>query len=302
MSEDPRMARFLRSLRDAHRRQQAQIEALTEKTNEALNENEGNKLELKRLRQALKKAAARIRYIEDIPGKRVPYFLNLEIQVPPGVDANGNVVSIANQVFSDAQPISMDGPFLATHYLASFRAKTYSLGPTGLRQNDPPAGSEVVTPLTGRFRPTASTADPFSGAYIGPSTGVQTLVDASLVNTFRPGTLDFLFEVQDTGTDRQRQNDIATPSRYLFTEFDRPYYLAVSDFYERGSLIRVKVTPTRELGTVEMNYVAYNGLAPGELAPIDPTANNGRVSFAMGGTLTFTLGGYKILQAQTPAV
>lgn len=258
---------------------------------------------VRRLEKWIERASKRIKYIEDIPGKRVPYFLNFEIEIPPQVNQDGAAVTVRGQTFHDVQPISMDGPFICTQYLAAFRAKTYSLGPTQTRANDQAAGTEVFTPLTGRFRPIASTADPFSGAYIGPAIGGQAAADATLVNTFRPGTIDFLFEVKDDGTNRLRQNDIRTPSRYLFSEFDRPLYMPVSDFFARGSSVRINVSPTRELGLVEFNYVAYNGIAPGDEAPMDPEASdNGRVVFAIGGTLTFTMLGYKILQAQTPAV
>jgi hypothetical protein len=212
----------------------------------------------------------------------------------------------------------MDAPFVCTSYLSAFRMKTYSLGPylynTETTKAMPVAGTEVVTSLTGRFRPVASTADPFSGAYIGPGVGNQTLADASLVNTFRPGAVDFLTEISDGGTDRQRQNQIPWPSRYLFSENDRPLYLPVSDFFERGSSIQVAISMLHDLGFAEINAATFppNGIngpfadsgipgaaIPSQLAQPD---GPGRVVVGIGGTLTFTMLGYKILQAQSPAV
>jgi hypothetical protein len=188
--------------------------------------------------------------------------------------------------------------------------KTFSIGPYGDanagRPNDPPAGSEVVTPLSGRFRPVASTADPFAGAYLGYSMGPASVGGAQAVQTFRPGTIDFLFEIADEGVDRLRQNQVPIPSRYLFSEFDRPLYLPVSDFFERGSTIRFSSTLTRELGFAEVNYALLpNGFSEGDQnPPPDPTQPDeiGRVPVSIGGTLYFTMLGYKILQAQSPAV
>jgi hypothetical protein len=237
----------------------------------------------------------------------VPYFMNFQIEIPGPTTPS---VTVAGQRLSDAKQVSQDGPFVATTYLSAFLMKTYSVGPYGDetdgRPNDPPAGSEVITPLSGRFRPVASSADPFAGAYIGPALGPDSVGGAQAVQTFRPGTVDFLFEIADEGVDRLRQNQIPIPSRYLFSEFDRPLYLPVSDFFERGSTIRFSSTLTRELGFAEVNYALLaNGFVEGDQnPPPDPTEPNGigRVPVSIGGTLYFTMLGYKILQAQSPAV
>jgi hypothetical protein len=268
------------------------------------------------MRDALKKAAARIRYIEDIPGKRVPYFMQFAINIPGPTSPS---VTIAGSRLSDVKTISQDGPFVCTTYLSAFLLKTYSIGdytvgenPANGRPNDPVAGTEVISPLSGRWRPVASTADAFEGAYIGARVGevvgdAATLDDATKVKTFRPGTVDFTFEIADEGVDRLRQNQIPIPSRYLFTENDRPLYLPVSDFFERGSSIRFSATLTRDLGFAEVNYAALpNGFSEGQADPPPnpaiPDTYQGRQVLSLGGTLYFTMLGYKILQAQSPAV
>jgi hypothetical protein len=138
--------------------------------------------------------------------------------------------------------------------------------------------------------------------------GPPTIAGAQTAQTFRPGAVDFLFEVSDGGVDRMRQNSIPIPSRYLFSEFDRPLYLPVADFFERSSSIQFAATLTRELGFAEVNYALLpNGFAEGNQQPApDPTDTDnpdaGRVPVSIGGTLYFTMLGYKILQAQSPAV
>jgi hypothetical protein len=313
---DPEVAAYLRRMGNKQQRLEAQMEALNQRYQTLAAAAEDDKIELKRLAAALKKAASRIRYIEDIPGKRVPYFLGFQINVP---GQSNPTVSLTGSRLSDTKQVSMDGPFVCTTYLSAFLLRCFSLGPydgtegaVG-RPNDPDVGSEVQTPLSGRFRPVASSADPFSGAYIGMGIGgipaaAANVAAAQAVQTFRPGTIDFLFEVADEGVDRLRQNQVPIPSRYLFSEFDRPLYLPVSDFFERGSAIRFAATLTRDIGFAEINYASLpNGFQEGGVSPPpDPIANNptesGRMIVALGGTLYFTMLGYKILQAQSPAV
>lgn len=318
MEIDPELSAYLRKLANKHERIEAQMSSLTDRYKKLSAEHEDDKIELQKLRAALKKAADRIRYIEDIPGKRVPYFQTFQINIPGQSNPS---ISLAGSRLSDTKQVSQDGPFVCTTYLSAFLLRTFSIGqygdpkanpPTG-RLNDPPAGTEVTTPLSGRFRPVASSADPFSGAYIGPGIGgipaaAANFAAAQAVNTFRPGIVDFLFEIADEGVDRLRQNQVPIPSRYIFSEFDRPLYLPVSDFFERGSTIRFSATLTRDIGFAEVNYPTLpNGFQEGSLTPPpDPIANDpadsGRAIVALGGTLYFTMLGYKILQAQSPAV
>ena len=309
MTNDPQVAAYLRQMQESHERIEAQLGALARRYKKLQSEHESSLLEQQQLKEAVQKAAKRIRYIEDIPGKRVPYFMQFSIEIPGPTSPS---LTLAGTQLTDAKQVAMDGPFVCTQYLGAFLMKTYSIGPYGTespldgRPGDPPAGTEVQTPLSGRFRPIASTADPFSGAYIGVQVGAISLADAQAVQTFRPGIADFLFEIQDNSSDRNRQNAIPIPSRYIFSEFDRPLYLPVADFFERGSTITFRTTLTHDLGFAEVNYAQLpNSFAEGnQQPPPDPTqaGNIGRVPVAIGGTLYFTMLGYKILQAQSPAV
>lgn len=303
MTNDPQVAAYLRQMQESHERIEAQLGALARRYKKLQSEHESSLLEQQQLKEAVAKAAKRIRYIEDIPGKRVPYFMQFNIQIPGPTSPS---ITLAGSQLTDAKQVAMDGPFVCTQYLGAFLLRTYSTGPTEERPADPEAGSEVVTPLSGRFRPIASSADPFSGAYIGARVGPLTVAGAQAVQTFRPGIADFLFEIQDNSSDRNRQNAIPIPSRYIFSEFDRPLYLPVADFFERGSTITLRATLTRDLGFAEVNYAQLpNGFAEGsQQPPPNPAAAGdiGRVAVSLGGTLYFTMLGYKILQAQSPAV
>lgn len=306
----PAAQQYMRRLANRNERVEMQLKALYKRCMQLAQAHADDQVVLKELRSAYKKAAERIRYIEDIPGKRIPYFLGFSIEIP-GLTQPSTTVRGAR--LPDTKQVSQDGPFVCTTYMSAFLLKTFSIGPYDTpspgRPNDPPAGSEVITPLTGRWRPVASTADPFAGAYIGAQVGPFSVAGAQAVQTFRPGIIDFLFEIQDESVDRLRQNQIPIPSRYLMTEFDRPLYLPVSDFFERSSAITFAATLTRDLGFAEVNYAALpNGFAEGNQNPppdpsqASPANNAGRAVVALGGTLYFTMVGYKILQAQSPAV
>lgn len=82
-------------------------------------------------------------------------------------------------------------------------------------------------------------------------------------------------------------------------------YLPVSDFYSQSAVIQFKATMTREFGYAEVNYAALpNGFAEGNATPPPNPAEAGGIGrqvVALGGTLYFTMLGYKILQAQSPA-
>lgn len=307
---DPETAAVLRQMEEQHRKLFARTKVLNERYGKLATDYESQQLELRRMQEALSKSQKRIRYIEDIPGKRVPYFLNFSIDIPGPTEPG---LTVAGTQLLDNKQVSMDGPFVCTSYMSAFLMRTYSQGPYDGRPSDPPAGTEVITPLTGRFRPVASTADPFSGAYIGARVGPITVAGAQAVQTFRPGEIDYLFEIQDNASNRNRQNQIPIPSRYIFSEFDRPFYLPVGDFFERGSTVTWKMTLMHEIGIAEVNWATLPGggflpgfgFAEGELVPApDPSAANnvGRLAVNLGGTVYFTMCGYKILQAESPAV
>jgi len=327
---------YLQRMQDRQERVKTQLQSLYSVYKKQESLLKGKATELKQLKSLLKKAIGRIRFAEDIPGKRVPFFLCFDVEIP-GPGNPGQLLtaarptnpsfSLRNQKFHRVQPITMDGPFVATAYTAAFRLKTFSLGPdafTSQRTTDPAAGTEIITPLTGRFRPICSTSDPFNGAWVGlaPGTEASNVADtvppstggAAFRNTFKPGTIDFLWEVADEGSSRVHQNHYLTPSRYLYSEFDRPMYLPTSDFYERGSIVKFSATLTRDLGFAELsftNYITTDGTwrdAGSNLPNADnfvlfPVSDTmARMWVGLGGTLTFTMMGYKILQSQSPAM
>lgn len=332
-----------------HERVEAQLKALYNAFRKQEEVLEDRSVQFEQLQELLKRAVHRIRYAETLPGRREPFAISFEIEVPLAAGAgtlltNPQLIPATNvgTPLSAVQRVAKDGPFVATTYLSAFKLKTYSLGPLDgtppevPNGTDPAIGVEVITPLTGRFRPIASSSDPFSGAYIGPNIGVLNVSDttdndpdggAFFTRTFRVGSIDFLWGIEDVNSVRLRQNGQAPiPSRFLHSEFDRPLYLPVADYYERGASIRFNAQLLHDLGYVEMNWNSYTTTSAGAAAAGDqvwtelfnaetdtalsdadlfaaaPLASRARRRFGLGGTLYFTMLGYKILQPMEPAV
>lgn len=343
---------YLKSLENEHERVSMQMDALNDAFKKQAALIEEKSLQMGQLETLFERARHRIRYIEELPGRRVPYVINFQIEIPlaAGIGStptNPQALISTNKglPYSDVKRIEKDGPFVATTYLSAFKLKTYSLGPLPGTPpeippgTDPVVGTEIITPLTGRFRPISSSTDPFSGAYIGPGPGTLSALNvfdttsvgpnggAFAVNTFRPGSIDFLWGVVDEGVERQRQNGQAIiPSRCLFSDFDRPLYLPVSDYFERGASVRFNAELTHDLGYIEMNYSSYSTTSVGSATTGDqvwaeafnavtgvalgvadsfavaPLATRARRVFGLGGTLYFSMLGYKIAQPMEPAV
>ena len=143
-------------------------------------------------------------YIEDIPGKRVPYWANITIDIAASSTAR----------VSGTYTVSQDGPFVATTLMAAFR----------------PTGSSATA--INRWRMPSS---------------VEPEIEVT-AGTFGNDYLDFLWEVEDSGSNRQRQNR-ALPSSYLANGRVNLSELGVADFFERSSVITVYITPIRTLAT-----------------------------------------------------
>lgn len=122
MTNDPQVAAYLRQMQESHERIEAQLGALARRYKKLQSEHESSLLEQQQLKEAVQKAAKRIRYIEDIPGKRVPYFMQFSIEIPGPTSPS---LTLAGTQLTDAKQVAMDGPFVCTQYLGAFLMKTY---------------------------------------------------------------------------------------------------------------------------------------------------------------------------------
>lgn len=181
-------------------------------------------------------------YIEDIPGRRIPFIYLVEIPIQSG-DMSQREGTIT---------VSQEGPFVAERRWATFlSAYEYQLV-------DEESGAVAKFPgrSNGRYRPVHSSSDytdsqhnslgdtvAWVGATPGPGTmpaGVLALPSNS--SSFRTMQFDGVIHLEDAGSNWPRQNRPA-PSSFWASETNGPVPWSALDFFERGSVITLKVKP-----------------------------------------------------------
>jgi hypothetical protein len=172
------------------------------------------------MRNLLSAAADTPSYIDQIPGRRVPYW------------AEENLVIAASSTarVEASHSVSADGPFVCTG-LAAFYQRTEGpyAGPAG-----------PVTTVDSRI------------AAVGQQHGAQYLFD-------QPHAISGDFEIIDRGSDRQWQNRPIS-SGLLATEVGGMYVLPIANLFGTNSSITLAFTPGFELpyaGLVKMILCGY---------------------------------------------
>jgi len=211
-----------------------------------------------------------VRYIKDIPGRRVPYVLLVDIPIGP------DEVSIREQSVT----ISQEGPFVAVKRMATFQSALEA------QTTDPV--SNAVASFTGRsygrYRPVHSVCDifdahaPFGDASLwflsalqNPGTPATTELPGGVLGLpssqsgFRTMEFDGRIQVINAGSSYPRQN-ISVPSSFWASECNSPVALGALDFFERGEVITVKVQPTH-VNNPPAGNVDGNAVFPARLAP-----------------------------------
>jgi len=274
--------------------------------------------------------------IEDIPGRRVPYVMAVDIAI------NNNTTSQREASVT----ISQEGPFVAVKRMAIFQS-AYEFQTT-----NPDTGqvSRFTGRSFGRYRPIhsawdimdaqhnaiADTATWFWQNLANPSvvTGTQlpnaTLGLPSNLSSFRTMEFDGRVEVINAGSSYPRQN-IEIPSAFWTTQINAPWDLGALDFFERGEVITVRVQPLHvnnpPVGNVDASaifpitdnggtgwpfldgqYDAHEGIATPDAVTLgddNPLEVNLLATDAVqrlpDGILTFAWEGYRIIQPVGPA-
>jgi len=200
--------------------------------------------------------------IEDIPGRRVPYVMLVDIPI------QNNTVSIREQSVT----ISQEGPFVAVKRMATFQsALQYQV-------SNPQGQAQAIFSgrSFGRYRPIHSAYDvldaqsqarydgslmfmttlvggtPPGGAVPLPSplvpaappnpiiTGAPSII--SHASNFRTMEFDGRITVINAGSSYPRQN-ISVPSSMWTPDINAPQELGALDFFERGEVITIQVQP-----------------------------------------------------------
>lgn len=224
---------LIRKLTEMNQAIMGQSNALMSQNQALLGEHTDLKNKLTKLEQefALEKGTVQARYIEDIPGKRVPYLYGVNVEFATAATAPARTTGTIT--------VSQDGPFVAVDIWCTWRVTL--------------TGDANI----GRFFPVSS-GDPHSGVVL--------VVAGAANDTFRDDMVDFLIDFTDAGADRQLQN-IPIPG-HLFQ--DRPLRLNVPWFLERNSAVTVGVTQLRGIdstGIFSVEMHGYKIIAPIDYRP-----------------------------------
>jgi hypothetical protein len=187
--------------------------------------------------------------IEDIPGRRVPYTLLVDIAI------GANTTSIREASVT----ISQEGPFVAVKRMATFQS-AFEFQTT---DEETGAIARFAGRSFGRYRPVhsawdvndsqhnavADTADWYLAAQANPGTPIGTVLPSatlgmpSNMSSFRSMEFDGRISVINAGSSYPRQN-ISVPSAFWSGAINSPWDLGALDFFERGEVLTVSVQPT----------------------------------------------------------
>lgn len=177
----------------------------------------------------------KIQRIENIPGRRVPFDLLVDIAIP------------ANQqgVITGSFTISQDGPFVAVARMATLvSAFQYSVA------DDDGNISSFNGRSFGRYRPIHSAWDindgkPHVDVYMveaAPGTGNPSMTSPSNTSSFRSMEGDFRIMTRNSGSQIPRSN-IEVPSTFWTKSINEPWELGALDFMERGEVFTFEILP-----------------------------------------------------------
>jgi hypothetical protein len=246
-----------------------------------------------------------VRYIESIPGRRIPF--DLIVSIPIG----SNTFSIQQ----GTRTISQDGPFVAVARIATFQSAFQFVS------KDPVTTEQAAFQgrSFGRFRPIHSAWDlndgsagyqPITGI-AAPGTGAPIYASPSNHSSFRSMEFDGVIEMLNQGAAFPRSNE-EVPTAFYSESINAPFQLGALDFFERGETIQWKVRPTHINNPPAGNLSGYGagGIFPflgsqydvheGISDPINDQANVDPITRLPDGILIVGLHGFRIIQPPGP--
>lgn len=187
--------------------------------------------------EATRSGSPKIQRVENIPGRRIPFDLLVDIPINAGITA----------VQQGTITISQEGPFVATARFATLLS-VYEF------QRRDPATQALATfsgRSYGRYRPIHSAWDindgqPFSDVSMAtafPGTGAPHVASPSNQSPFRTMEGDFRIKFEDAGSSYPRSNNIEVPSTFWTQSINEPFNLGALDVFERGEVLSFKILP-----------------------------------------------------------
>jgi hypothetical protein len=243
-----------------------------------------------------------LQYVENIPGRRIPF--DYVVEIPIGANTNsqqqGTII------------ISQEGPFVAVMRYATFRSLL------SYQFVDPE--TSLITSFQaqsfGRFRPIHSAWDLYDGmprsqvvqAQAFPGSAASHMFSPSNASSFRSMEQDFMIKFFDAGSSFPRSN-LDIPSPFWTTQINSPFELGALDVFERGEVLTFNVQPLHvsnpSAGSIS-GFGAVNALYPfagagwdaveGISDPETAGPTTDPVTRVANGILTIGFHGYRIIQ------
>lgn len=177
-----------------------------------------------------------LQYIENIPGRRVPF--DLLVNIPIGTNVNS--------VQQGTILVSQEGPFVAVCRMATFISQLQ------LQRVDPTSGAKAnfFGRSFGRQRPIHSAWDLMDGMprqeaqqqQAFPGTGAPHILSPSNGSPFRTMESDYTIQFLNAGSSFPRSN-IPVPSAFWTPQINAPFNLGALDVFERGETLTFNVQP-----------------------------------------------------------
>jgi len=193
-----------------------------------------------------------LQYVENIPGRRVPF--DLLVNIPIGAD-------IASEQ-QGSVTINQDGPFIAVSRYAFFLSQ-YSFQ----YLNPETSNTAIFNGRSfGRWRPVHSAWDLNDGiprsevvqAIPAPGTGAPHIISPSNASSFRSMQPDFSIRTENEGFAYPRSN-FYVPSAAWTKQINSPFGLAALDVFERGEVIGFRVQPQHPNNPSYGNVQSFTG-------------------------------------------
>lgn len=241
-----------------------------------------------------------IQRVENIPGRRIPF--DLLVDIPVRASDSGTL--------QGSITIDQDGPFVAVARCATFLSAASFVVLDGETQ------ARFQARSFGRYRPIHSAWDlndgqPFSQVTMPmafPGNGNPFIASPSNQSSFRSMQGDFRILLTNAGSSYPRSN-LEVPSTFWTRAINEPWELGALDFFERGEVITIKVTPQHpsnpQYGNIQQFGIGnpiYPSLASqwdcveGIDDRVTPDLVSDPVTRVYDGILTIGLHGYRIVQ------
>lgn len=189
-----------------------------------------------KVQQGNRERTPNLMYVENIPGRRVPFDLLVNIPI-------GNNV---NSVQQGTILVSQEGPFVAVSRVATFISQLQ------LQRQDPTSGAKAnfFGRSFGRQRPIHSAWDIMDGMprqqaeqqQAFPGTGAPHILSPSNGSPFRTMESDYTILFLNAGSSFPRSN-IPVPSAFWTRQINSPFELGALDVFERGETLTFQVQP-----------------------------------------------------------